>query len=164
MKPKGIVTHHSLTKDGLVADWYGIKKYHMSYRYQGNVITEAQFLEMSKKGVKGLEKPWADIGYHAGVERVNGILTAHTGRSAAMAGAHCVGKNDHLGICIIGNFDIAPPDDELLRYAAALHTGYMRIWDLPLTSVHRHHDFHPKSCPGLKFPWEEFKQYISEAL
>ena len=49
---KNIIIHHSATPDGLVNDWDGIRKYHMSYRYNGNIITkeEADKLRlMSKK-------------------------------------------------------------------------------------------------------------------
>ena len=35
-----ILIHHSATVDGDVNDWDAIKKYHMSWRYQGNIITE----------------------------------------------------------------------------------------------------------------------------
>lgn len=140
MKPSGIVIHHSLTKDGKTVDWDGIKRYHMQ------------------------EKGWADIGYHAGVERINGVLTALTGRPLDMIGAHCLGHNDCLGICIVGNFDLAPPDDETLRYAAALVSGYLRMFDLEIDSIHRHHEYAPKSCPGTQFPWDTFIGYVVQAL
>lgn len=140
MKPRGIVIHHSLTKDGKTIDWNGIKRYHMR------------------------EKGWVDIGYHAGVERINGVLTSLTGRPVDMQGAHCVGHNDCIGICIVGNFDLAPPDDETLRYAAALTAGYLRMFSLPVTSIHRHHDYAAKSCPGTKFPWAAFIGLVEEAL
>ncbi len=140
MKPTGIIIHHSLTKDGKSVDWDAIRRYHMQ------------------------EKGWSDIGYHAGVERVNGELTAHAGRPLDMTGAHCLGHNDTIGICIVGNFDVAPPDDETLRYAASLTAGYLRMFALPVSSIHKHHEFHPKSCPGTQFPWVQFIKYVEEAL
>jgi len=140
MKPRGVIIHHSLTKDGKTVDWDGIKRYHME------------------------EKGWVDIGYHAGVERINGTLTALTGRPLGMPGAHCTGHNDTIGICIGGNFDLAPPDNETLRYAAALVSGHLRMFDLPLSSIHKHHDYAEKSCPGLKFPWNYFIGMVQEAL
>ena len=140
MKPSGVIIHHSLTKDGKTVDWDGIKRYHMQ------------------------EKGWSDIGYHLGVERINGVLTALTGRPLDKIGAHCLGHNDCIGICIVGNFDLAPPDDETLRYAAALVSGYLRMFELEVASIHRHHEYHPKSCPGTRFPWETFIAYVELAL
>ena len=37
-----IVIHHSAGKDGSTYDWPGIKKYHMSYRHDGQIITKEQ--------------------------------------------------------------------------------------------------------------------------
>lgn len=140
MKPRGVIIHHSLTKDGKVEDWDGIKRYHME------------------------EKGWSDIGYHAGVERINGVLTALTGRPLNMTGGHCLGHNDTIGICIVGNFDLAPPDGEMLRYAAALAAGYLRMFELPIETLQRHHDYAEKSCPGTQFPWGKFVSLVEEAL
>lgn len=140
MKPTGVIVHHSLTKDGKTEDWKGIKRYHME------------------------EKGWSDIGYHAGVERINGVLTSLTGRPLNMTGGHCLGHNDTIGICIVGNFDLAPPDDEMLRYAAALAAGYLRMFELPIDTLHRHHDYAEKSCPGTQFPWDEFVGLVEASL
>ena len=132
MIPTGITIHHSLTKDGKTVDWDAIKRYHIENNH------------------------WTTIGYHAGVERINGVLTTLTGRAVNRIGAHCVGRNDTIGICIVGNFDIGPPDDEILEYAAKVTAGYLRMFALPITSVRRHNEFAPKSCPGKKFPWDKF--------
>ena len=140
MTPNGIIVHHSLTKDGKTEDWASIDRYH--------------------REVKG----WKMCGYHAGVERINGVLTALTGRPINQTGAHCVGHNDTIGICIVGNFDQDPPGDEMLRYAANLTAGYLRMFALPITSVRRHNEFAPKSCPGNKFPWDKFIGYVVEAV
>lgn len=140
MKPTGIVIHHSLTKDGKAVDWDSIKRYHIE------------------------EKGWADIGYHAGVERIDGILTSLTGRPINQTGAHCLGHNDMIGICIVGNFDLAPPDDDMLRYAAVVTAGYLRMFSLDVSDIHRHHEYAEKSCPGSQFPWQRFLEYVEFAL
>jgi N-acetylmuramoyl-L-alanine amidase len=132
MRAKGVIVHHSLTKDGKTVDWEAIRRYH---------------IEVNK---------WSDIGYHVGVERVSGKLTTQIGRPLMQIGAHCLGKNDHIGIYIVGNFDVAPPDDELLDYSAKVVAGYLTTAKLAPETVHRHHEYHPKSCPGTKFPWERF--------
>lgn len=140
MKPRGVIIHHSLTKDGKTVDWDGIKRYHMQ------------------------EKGWSDCGYHCGVERINGVLTTLTGRPLDMIGAHCLGHNDTIGICIVGNYDLTPPDDEMLRYAANVAAGYLRMFSLPIETLHRHHDYAEKSCPGELFPWVKFVSYVEAVL
>lgn len=140
MKPVGIIIHHSLTKDGKTVDWDSIKKYHIE------------------------TNGWDDIGYHAGVERINGVITGLTGRPTNMIGGHCKGHNDTIGICIVGNYDLAPPDDDILKYAAELTASYLRMFALPIESVHKHHDYHPKSCPGKLFPWDKFINLVKGLL
>lgn len=164
MTPKGLIIHHSLTKDGFTVDWDGIRRYHMSYRHNGNTIAKPEFVRLQSVGAKGLESPWSDIGYHAGVERAKGVLTTLTGRDVTKTGAHCTGKNDYLGLCIVGNYDLAPPDDELLTYAANVAASYLRLCDLGIETMHRHHDYAAKSCPGKQFPWERFKALVKAAL
>lgn len=160
MTPQGIVIHHSLTKDGKTVDWEGIRKYHTSYRHYGEVVTKDRFVTLQAAGARGLESPWSDIGYHAGIERVNGVLTLMTGRDLSKYGAHCAGKNDHIGICLVGNFDLAPPDDATLSLAATLTAGYLKRFKLSADTVHRHHDFAAKSCPGKLFPWAKFMEKV----
>ena len=58
MNPQYIVIHHSLTKDGTVADWEAIRRYH--------------------KEING----WSDIGYHYGIERVGMFVLPRVGRPA----------------------------------------------------------------------------------
>ena len=141
MKPSGIILHHSLTADGKTVDWDAIKRYHVE------------------------TNGWDDIGYHAGVERINGVLTALTGRPLNMIGGHTKGHNDTIGICVVGNFDLAPPDDDLLRYAASLTAGYMRMFDLPVTRLYMHREYaNYKSCPGTKFPWVAFKTLVGDMI
>jgi N-acetylmuramoyl-L-alanine amidase len=164
MEPVGVIVHHSLTKDGKTEDWAGIKHYHLSYRHAGDIITKERFVQLQAAGAKGLESPWVDIGYHVGFERINGVLTTLTGRPITTTGAHCQGKNDHLGFCVIGNFDLAPPDDELLAYAANGVAGHMRMCNLGIGTLHRHHEYAVKSCPGKLFPWDRFKGLVQAKL
>ncbi len=99
LKPEYIVIHHSLTKDGIVADWEAIRKYH--------------------REVNG----WSDIGYHYGIERVGRRILLQVGRPESEFGAHT--KEMHmnsksLGICVVGNFDQAPPGLEIMRFLAEI--------------------------------------------
>lgn len=140
-KPKGIIIHHSLTKDGRTLDWDAIRRYHIN--------------------VNG----WDDVGYHAGVERFNNQLVCKAGRSIAKTGAHTIGHNDYIGICIVGNFDETVPDDQLLRYTACVVAGFLRTYSyLTLEDVHRHHEYATKSCPGKLFPWKKFLDFVKQAI
>lgn len=139
MKPKGIVVHHSLTKDGKTVDWEAIKHYHMTVP----------------------EYMMSDIGYHGGVERINGVVTILTGRPINMQGGHTKGHNDMLGLCVVGNFDVAEPDDEMLQAAAAMVRAWLNMFPhLTVADVRRHNEFAKKSCPGKLFPWDKFMGMI----
>lgn len=132
-KPKGIVIHHSLTKDNKVCDWDAIKKYHMK------------------------EQGWADIGYHFGIELIDGTVTILTGRPINMIGAHTVGKNDYIGICVVGNYDLGAPSEAHMNALRQLTLALMAQFPhITTKNIHRHSEFAPKSCPGKAFPWTEF--------
>lgn len=142
---KWIIIHHSLTKDQKVVDWSAIRKYH--------------------KETLG----WTDIGYHMGIEEIWSPFPGYhyeilVGRQLNETGAHCKqrGKNrDALGICLIGNFDLAPPSKEQLEKLIKLVKALMEVFQIPKRNVKRHSDFaHYKTCPGKKFPWKEFKSKL----
>jgi len=94
-----IVIHHSLSKDSIVADWEAIRKYH--------------------REING----WADIGYHNGIEQVGNSLVLQVGRPESQPGAHVKElhmNSQSLGICVVGNYDVAPPGMELMRILAEI--------------------------------------------
>lgn len=133
VKPKGIIIHHSLTKDGQVVDWDAIKRYHVEHN------------------------GWSDIGYHFGVEQTPSGVQIITGRPINMVGAHTVGKNDCIGICVVGNYDLAPPPvghmNALIQLTLALLAQFPHLTP---DNIHPHSKFAPKSCPGKCFPWNYF--------
>lgn len=135
-KPCKIIIHHSLTKDGDVVDYDAMKRYHVN-----------------KKG-------WRDIGYHYVIEKVGDSYKIIKGRDEKMIGAHTKGENaNSIGICLVGNFDIAPPTKEQLeKLYELLQDIFKRHGMLPIFG---HCNFpdpktgHRKTCPGTKFPMEE---------
>ena len=104
---------------------------------------------------------WTDIGYHAGVEWIDdaagkGHYEVLMGRPLDATGAHAPGLNTRgLGFVFVGNFDLAPPDDEMLVYAAKHLRWMMNLLGIEANenTVVPHNSVAPhKTCPGKLFP------------
>ena len=133
------MVHHSLTKDSETVSWGAIERYH---------------IETNR---------WRNIGYHAGVELVGSpsslgryAYQALIGRPLHSHAAACPqgGMNElALHVCCVGNFDLAPPSDELLRVLIRrVLLPWMFEFSVPPSRVVGHHDYNPeKTCPGTKF-------------
>ena len=143
-----VVLHHSATQDSGTVSWNAIRRYHL-----------------------GLG--WADIGYHLGCELVEDAAGEHhyevfLGRALDADGAHCYQGNMNrlaLGVCFVGNFDLAHPPDEMLFYAAGCLAPIMRVLGIPAdrAHVHPHSEFAPKTCPGTFFPLDAFIRMLRGA-
>jgi len=150
MIPQNVIIHHSLTKDGLVADWEAIRKYH--------------------KEVNG----WSDIGYHYGIERVGGGLSLQIGRPESQPGAHTKEMHMNLksiGICVVGNFDLAPPGLEIMRFLAEICSRKIAEYGIPVNAVLGHREVglmagfdwkkgQYKSCPGKHFQMDLRREMV----
>lgn len=133
MIPNRIIIHHSLTADGGTVSWDAIRRYHVH------------------------TLGWADIGYHFGIELVGPFYQCLVGRPLNVMGAHCAGENTgSVGICFVGNFDRELPRPDQLDLGVRVVRGLIEVLQITPADVYRHHDFAPKSCPGTRFPWEEF--------
>ena len=140
MSWKYIMVHHSLTKDGEVVDTLAIRRYHMMVR------------------------GWSDVGYHRLIELVLDDYVPMIGRPLNMAGAHCKeARMNHLavGICFVGNYDLAPPPDEMLEVGAEQISHIMRWFDIPVENIIPH-NLHAnyKTCPGSKFPMDRLREMV----
>ncbi len=154
MNPQYVIVHHSLTKDGIVADWEAIRKYH--------------------REVNG----WSDIGYHYGIERVGKSLLLQVGRPESEPGAHT--KEMHmnsksLGICVVGNFDLAPPGLWIKRFLAEIVKRKVAEYGIPVHAVLGHREAGAmagfdwrkgqyKSCPGRYFNMDILRAMVSGEL
>ena len=149
--PTHIMIHHSLTKDGSTVSWPAIEKYHK---------------ETNK---------WLDIGYHAGIELVtdnpeldNYKYQALIGRPLNHMAAACPQRNMNtvaLHVCCIGNFDLAPPPQELL---VTLLKRIILPWALEFSISAQnwvgHRNYNPnKTCPGTKFNLEALKLLVKNS-
>lgn len=168
-----IVIHHSAGKDGSTYDWPGIKKYHMSHRFNGEIITKERYDQLKREKAPGkLELPWTDIGYGAGIELVDGKYRISVGRTLTKIGAHAEGFNQQsLGICHVGNFDQAKPPEAIWNVSLPLVMDFMRWFAIPAKNVIGHYEVYPrlgqsikKSCPGVKWIMEEFREAINARL
>lgn len=138
MRPTHIVLHHSLTADSNTVSWAAIKAYHTQ------------------------ELHWRDIGYHLGIEQVDGSYQILMGRMMTDPGAHCVEQAMNatgLGICFVGNYDLCAPPAEMWRLGLRLVNSLREIFLIPRENVRGHREFAGyKSCPGAKFNMNRFRQ------
>ena len=131
-----IMLHHSLTKDTESVSWEAIRRYHME--------------------VNG----WKDIGYHFGVELVGPAYQVMLGRDLSTPGAHCKESSMNqlaIGVCCVGNFDLAPPSSTQLDCLRALVRSLMQDHNVLASRIVLHREYAPyKTCPGKLFPIETF--------
>lgn len=167
-KPTWIVIHHSYSDDNQTRNWDSIRTYHMSYRHNGEIITEEEYAKLLTEDAKGLEKPWDNIGYHFGIENVYGKLTVLPGRQIGEVGAHAKGFNDKsIGICLVGNYDIEPPSKDRVDVLSGLCRNLQIEFKIPRDHVISHHETFtyqgikpPKTCPGLSFDMDNFRKSL----
>lgn len=133
-----VMIHHSKTADGTTVSWPAIRQYHMA------------------------TMGWDDIGYHAGVELINGHLEALLGRPEDETAAAC--KEGHMNalalhVCCVGDFDVQPPSDELLLFTAKyVVKPWLRRYHLTPAAIVGHHQFATyKSCPGTMFDLDRLR-------
>lgn len=144
-----IVVHHSATKDSGTVSWGAIERYHRE------------------------TMGWRDVGYHAGVELVNGEPYALVGRPVTQEAAACRQANMNwvgLHVCIVGDFDVAPPDHEVLRVAMVrIIKPWMLQYGIQPLNVIGHRDAgllegfdwkrgQYKTCPGRLFDMDALRR------
>lgn len=122
---KRILVHHSASKDGVISDFEAIRQQHVV--------------------VNG----WAEIGYHAVVERIGNSVVSRAGRPTTMQGAHCPGQNQKaLGICVVGNFELEIPDAKHLSALVDQVSTWCAIYRIPVSEIKGHRDYRATLCPG----------------
>lgn len=137
---KTLVLHHSATETGSVES---IDVEHKQRR-------------------DGAGRPWRGIGYHFVVGNGRGMPDGEIRPTFRWqdqsAGAHAgdAAHNEHgIGICLIGNFEEAPPTDKQLASARRL-IGYLKgEFAIPADRIHKHGDLKATACPGKHFPDRE---------
>lgn len=102
---------------------------------------------------------WKDIGYHFGLEIVNWSYEILVGRPLDMPGAHCKEGNMNtraIGICVVGNYDTAPPAPEALDVLVhRVVIPMMLVFRVPARNIVFHREYATyKTCPGTQFTKE----------
>ena len=152
-----IVLHHSLTADSRTVSWGAIRRYHMD---------PAGPYQMK------------DVGYHFGIELVNDYYEILIGRTLTEPGAHCKEANMNrrgIGICLIGNFDLAPPPEKQVERAVRVVTWLMGEFRIPRERVIGHRDSgllvgsdwqkgQYKTCPGRMLSMDHFRELLPPFL
>ena len=94
---------------------------------------------------------WAGCGYHY-VVRKDG--TIERGRPFEMVGAHCYHNNAYtVGICVVGNFEIAEPTYAQYRSTEQLISAISKMYGFSPNenTVFGHRDLSDTLCPGKYF-------------
>lgn len=163
LAPDSIVMHHSATVDQDSLDWQAIRRFHTSWRCNGTIVAPQAVNDLMAAG-RYVEKPWTDIGYHFGIDKVGGRYEILVGRLPDVQGAHChtAGYNRRsLGVCCIGNFDQRQVPDQQWQRAVELVRFLMELYRIPATKVCGHREIASyKSCPGNLFDMNRFRQDI----
>lgn len=111
---------------------------------------------------------YKDISYHYGIELVNDQYEILKGRMDDQEGAHCLGFNqDSLGICVVGNFNVAPLAPAQLALLVKLSRSLMNIYGIKLANVLGHYETYErrgvwieKTCPGKAFLMPDFRKML----
>ena len=142
MRPIKAIIHHSLTKDSETVSWGAIRKWHTG-----------QHPDSPHK--------WDDIGYHYGIELVGDFYEVLVGRPVNVPGAHCKGWNSSsIGICFVGNYDLAPPPDAMMRRAVEVFSPVIALLQIPYEGIRPHSAYSSKTCPGKMFPMLSFVEAL----
>jgi len=105
---------------------------------------------------------WKAIAYHLGFERIDGRYELLAGRPLTFSAAAAYQQRmNHIGIhvCFIGNFDDAPPTQEMLDFAAPHLASLCDLAGIQVDREHviGHRAVAPyKSCPGRQFDMDAF--------
>ncbi len=110
---------------------------------------------------------WCDIGYHFLIDKYGNI---YEGRPIWAVGAHVKGHNTgNIGVAVIGNFEEAVPNSEILDALAELVTWLVYEYGIPIENIKGHRDYAATSCPGRylyeKLSWlrNEVKRRLESA-
>jgi N-acetylmuramoyl-L-alanine amidase len=157
IRPRGIVIHHSAISPGT----------------EENITAEdIEFIHKSR-GFRAFY--WGRF-YHIGYHYV--ILpdgTIQRGRPDHCLGAHAIGYNSYIGVCLIGNFSSKQnptgmhgseaPTEQQMQALVALCSNLQIEYGIPTERIIRHNDVNSNTeCPGDRFSLDDLLRRISVRL
>lgn len=152
-------------EDSAARDWDCIVLHHSAT--SGGSVEAIDAVHRRQRDSAG--KPWLGIGYHFvvgnGHSMADGEVQPTFRWRQQLAGAHAGRRqqNEHgIGICLVGNFDEAPPTERQLAALGDLLQALSDRYSISRTSVLRHQDVHATQCPGRLFPWEQVLADVPE--
>jgi N-acetylmuramoyl-L-alanine amidase len=109
-----------------------------------------------------VDDPMSDIGYHWIIEKIRGHYQVIAGRMENEYGGHTLGHNfDTLGVCLVGNFDEAPPPQEQWDLAVRFVRSRRYVFAIPKNEVYGHRELQAnRTCPGKFFDMDKFRAAI----
>src|SRR3990167_2181924 len=167
---KGIIWHHSATKDGKSHDIAAIRRYHKAFRIDGNIVTKTEWIRRHNRAEGNyFQIPWSDVGYHLLLENRDGVLRWEFGRPFTEEGAHAgnLFNQTHLGFCLVGNFDATPPDKKSWDLCLEFTRIFMSRFEFPKKNILGHREIFPilgqegqKPCPGWAWDLDKFRHEL----
>lgn len=145
IQPQGIIVHHSALGNGRSME-------------RGDAALIDRIHQQRGFGVEYRGRTY-HIGYHY-VILPDG--TIQSGRPERCVGAHALGFNDRLGICLVGNFMHTPPTQAQMKSLKTLTQQLMSRYGLKPSDVLRHRDCRHTACPGDRFPFADLQRAISQ--
>lgn len=164
-----IMIHHSGTRDdGYSLNSEAIRRYHMSYAYKGQIITEEEAKKIEKAGSK-VKHPWRDIGYNFIVEKVvDDKVVVLVGRPLHWKAAACRETEMNtraIHICFVGNFDMMKIPNRTLKIGIdRIIVPLMKLLEIDINNVVGHREYTRTSCPGRNFDMRFLKKLIKERI
>ena len=130
--------------------WKWITVHHSAMEVPARVLSSQPVGQEAVRGIQTSHmngRGYGDIGYHFLVDPAGRV---YEGRSLQWQGAHAKGKNNvgNIGICLLGNFENAPPTRQaqaaLHSLVASLRSGFA----IGTTHVVGHGHWTSTKCPG----------------
>ena len=175
--PFYLVLHHSATPDNkYLSNFEAIRRYHMSFAIDGVIVDRATFYKEKLKNPKRYFKlPWIDIGYHYVLEFENNEVKIKAGRKIESVGSHVNQKmpdrtgsiismnRQSIGVCVVGNFDLAGFNDKMLVKVIRLFGTLLVLYKIPIQNVIGHREVPGviKSCPGKLIDMNNFRYKLN---
>jgi len=157
ISPQGIIIHHSALSRAELASFGTTNPQVVA------VIHKERSLSSFYWG------SWYHTGYHYMIMPDGQIQNT---RPEHCRGAHTLGHNNYLGICLVGNFSsrsnpdgtqgLQKPTPAQLQSLVTLSRMLQQKYGFSCRSVFRHNDLTPRTeCPGDRFPWKDVRAQLN---